>query len=182
MLAVVVVVSFITHAVLVAMRSPAPQPSGAVASATLHQGSIAPTNFTLSTLGATSTSSLAALIHHRPAIINFFASWCTVCQRELDAFGAYERQKSSNIAVVGIDTNDQNPALALQLLRNAQASAPVLRDTSNLTVALAYGIADLPVTFFVSASGRVVAEQLGAVSVQQLRHEQASLLHTVARP
>ena len=176
LIALVVVVPFVAYAVVVATRTASPQPSAAVASATLHEGSLAPTGFTLRILGATSSSSLAALIHHRPAIINFFASWCTVCQQELDAFGAYDRQKSSRIAVVGIDTNDHDPALAMQLLHNARASFPVLSDTSSLAVALAYGIADLPVTFFVSSTGHVVAEQLGGVSEQQLQHEQAALI------
>lgn len=176
LIALVVIIPFIAYAVIVATRTPVSPSSGVVASATLRDGSVAPTKFTLLRLGGSSSAKLAELVGHRPAIINFFASWCTVCQSELDAFGAFERVKSPRIQIVGIDTNDHDPGLAMKLLKHAGASYPVLVDTSHLTVALAFGIGDLPVTFFVSSTGHVIGETLGGVTLEGLRSEAATLL------
>jgi hypothetical protein len=62
------------------------------------------------------------------------------------------------------------------LLTAANVHYPILRDTSNLTVALAYGIADLPVTFFISSSGRVVSETLGGLTLAELDSKAKALL------
>jgi hypothetical protein len=52
----------------------------------------------------------------------------------------------------------------------------VLRDTSSLSVATAFGIANLPVTFFISSDGKVVAETLGQETLSDLRAEAKRLL------
>ena len=153
-----------------------PSSSGPPASTTLRVGSIAPTNYLLNLLGKDSTQSLAKLVRNRPTVINFFASWCPVCQTELNAFGTFSAHAPQRISVIGIDTNDHDPSAALRMLAAAHATYPVLRDTSDLNVALAYGIADLPVTFFISSTGHVVSETLGGLTLAQLNAKATMLL------
>jgi thiol-disulfide isomerase/thioredoxin len=172
---VVGAIGFVSYAVVDASNH-VPQSSGPTASTTLRVGSVAPTKYLLGLLGERSSENLAALVQHRPTVINFFASWCPVCQTELDAFGAFSHHASSRILVVGIDTNDHDPGAAERLLTAANVHYPILRDTSNLTVALAYGIADLPVTFFISSSGRVVSETLGGLTLAELDSKAKALL------
>jgi thiol-disulfide isomerase/thioredoxin len=171
-------VALVVLAVVLAMRYvPNSNSSDAsIASATLHIGSIAPTNFSLSELTGKSSASLAALVHGKAAVINFFASWCPVCQKELDAFGSYSRHKPAGLEIVGIDTNDTSLANSRQLLAKAGAAYPVLVDTSGLSVAIAYGVDPLPVTFFVSAKGKIVSESVGGLTLAQLRERGASAL------
>jgi len=171
-------VALVVLAVVVAMRYvPKSNNSDAsIASATLHIGSSAPVNFSLSELTGKSSTSLSALVHGKAAVINFFASWCPVCQKELDAFGSYSRHKPAGLEIIGIDTNETSPATSRQLLAKAGAVYPVLVDTSSLSVALAYGVDPLPVTFFVSANGKVVSESVGGLSLAQLRKEGANAL------
>jgi thiol-disulfide isomerase/thioredoxin len=147
-----------------------------IASATLHIGSVAPTKFTLEELTGSTTKSLAALVHGRPAIINFFASWCPVCLKELDAFGAYSRQKPAGISIIGIDTNDTSLATSRHLLAKAGANYPVLIDTGQLSVATAYGVDPLPVTFFISSGGKIVSEAVGGLTLAELQKQGSAAL------
>ena len=150
--------------------------TNSIASATLHIGSLAPTRFSLDELTGSKTETLAALVHGKPAIINFFASWCPVCLQELDAFGAYSRQKPAQLSLVGIDTNDTSLATSRHLLAAAGAKYPVLVDTNGLAVATAYGIDPLPVTFFVASNGKIVSEAVGGLTLAKLRQLGAAVI------
>ncbi|MGH9103918.1 MAG: TlpA family protein disulfide reductase [Acidimicrobiales bacterium] len=97
----------------------------------------------------------------KPLVVNFFASWCPNCAKELGAFGAVSAQSSGKVGFVGIDTNDHAPATATSLLRKAGDRYPVGVDPQ-AALASRYLVAALPVTFFVSPSGRVVGEVYGA--------------------
>ena len=170
-----VAIGLVSYAVVVAVDRH-PVASGPAASTTLRTGSVAPTSYLLGVLGHDSTERLATLVHHRPTVINFFASWCAVCQSELNAFSAFSSTTSRRISIVGIDTNDHDPGAAERLLATAHVHYPVLQDTSELSVALAYGIADLPVTFFISSTGRVESETLGGLTLAQLNSKAKALL------
>jgi thiol-disulfide isomerase/thioredoxin len=150
--------------------------TNSIASATLHIGSVAPTKFSLEELTGSKSETLAALVHGRPAIINFFASWCPVCLQELDAFGAYSRQKPAQLSLVGIDTNDTSLATSRHLLAAAGAKYPVLVDTNGLAVATAYGIDPLPVTFFVASNGKIVSEAVGGLTLAKLKQLGAAVI------
>jgi thiol-disulfide isomerase/thioredoxin len=171
-------IALIVFAVVVATRYHPSSDSdpNSIASATLHIGSAAPTKFSLNELTGTKTETLAALVHGRPAVINFFASWCPVCLKELDAFGAYSREKPAGISLVGIDTNDTSLATSRQLLAKAGATYPVLVDTHGLAVATAYGFDALPVTFFIASDGKIVGEAVGGLSLSQLQEKGAAAL------
>ena len=80
------------------------------------------------------------------------------------------------VAFVGVDTSESDPHLSERLLANAHAKYPVGLDTSDLTVADAWGVEDLPVTFFLRRNGTIAAEHLGAESVNALSRELNTLL------
>lgn len=171
-------VALVVFAVVIATRyhpNSDPNPNS-IASATLHIGSVAPTKFSLVELTGGKTESLAAFVHGKATIINFFASWCPICLKELDAFGAYSRQKPAGISIVGIDTNDTSLGTSRRLLKKAGANYPVLVDTHQLAVATAYGVDPLPVTFFVAGSGKIVSESVGGLSLAQLQRQGAATL------
>src|SRR5580692_6821252 len=46
----------------------------------------------------------------RPLIINFFASWCTPCQRETPLIARFYRTEHGRVTVLGVDVNDSNSA------------------------------------------------------------------------
>jgi thiol-disulfide isomerase/thioredoxin len=132
----------------------------------LHPGTAAP-SFSLPRLGGGAPVVLSSL-RGSPVIVNFFASWCPDCRSELAAIGTVADQSVGRVAVVGIDSNDGNGAAAAKLLAAAHATYPVGVDTS-AKVASEYLLTALPVSYFVSADGRILGSALGPQSVASLR-------------
>ncbi len=177
-LSCVAAVGFIVYAVRAATR--ASQPGGVAvtppASTRLARGDSAPLGFRLARLGGGTPISLAALARDHVVVLNLFASWCPACAAELHAFATVARARAREVVFVGVDTNDTKPASALALLRHAGARYLVGVDTSSLAVAAAYGVENLPVTFFINARGRIVDEVLGAQTTASLSRRVAALV------
>jgi thiol-disulfide isomerase/thioredoxin len=103
-----------------------------------------------------------------PMIVNFWASWCTECRREMPALAAYARHQST-VTVVGIDMVDQQPAAALQLARNSSVGYPLLADPDGRLVGQEPLPRNpgMPYTVFVDATGKVVHIEAGALVKEQ---------------
>lgn len=100
----------------------------------------------------------------RPSVVNFFASWCPACRKELASDAAVA--KTGVVRFVGVDTDDTDPGEALTLLRNAHATYPV--GIGHAGLAESYGTGNLPTTAFLDRSGHIVAIALGAIPRRQL--------------
>ncbi len=134
--------------------------------AVLPAGRPAPA-FRLARLGGGAPVSLASF-RGKPVIVNFFASWCPDCRQELGAFGAVSRLDGSKVSFVGVDTNDPDPRLAERLLAKAGVRYPVGVDPDGTVASTSYDIAYLPVSYFLTGSGRVVGAAYGAQSRSSL--------------
>lgn len=99
-----------------------------------------------------------------PMVVNFFASWCSVCQQEVGAVAAVARR--SKVRFVGVDTDDFAPGQALRMLSNARATYPVGIGTGPLVIR--YGSNHLPTTAFLNRRGEIVALEFGALRRHQL--------------
>lgn len=108
----------------------------------------------------------------RPTVLNFFASWCPVCQRELGAIASVASE--GRVRFIGVDTDDDAPSTALSLLHKAHATYPV--GIGKGPLAEEYGTANLPTTAFLNAKGKVVALVVGGVKKDQLASMVAKLL------
>lgn len=95
----------------------------------------------------------------RPAIIDFFASWCDPCIQEAPAIERAARELAGRATVVAVDWSDSR-ASALAFLRRFRWSFPVLGDPSGKT-GYAYGITSLPTTLVIDSRGRIVERWLG---------------------
>jgi cytochrome c biogenesis protein CcmG/thiol:disulfide interchange protein DsbE len=135
-------------------------------------GSRAP-GFSLAPLTGTAPVDLDAIGEdaHHPVILNFFASWCTPCQKEtplLAEAAAAEQAKGAPVRFVGVDVNDP-PADAVAFVQKAGITYPVGVDPTFRVTSGLYGLDGLPQTFFIDAEGRVVGHTIGAVDHADLR-------------
>ncbi len=114
----------------------------------------------------------------RWVIVNFFASWCTVCAQEdpqLEQF-LYARPGGARTDVLGVLYGDsEGNGRAFQTAEGA--TWPSVVDGSGL-IAEAYGVGSLPRSYLVDPSGKVVASIEGAVTssdvVAWIEQEQSS--------
>jgi cytochrome c biogenesis protein CcmG/thiol:disulfide interchange protein DsbE len=124
--------------------------------------------FTLPELGHPGRHISLAQYAGHPLILNFFASWCEPCQRETPLIARFYRGHRRSVIIIGIDVNDTSSA-GLAFARKMGVAYPVASDPAPMTMALNYGVAALPQTFFLNAQHRVVKRMIQAVTVSDLR-------------
>ncbi len=124
--------------------------------------------FILARLGHTGQHISLAQYAGHPLILNFFASWCEPCQRETPLMARFYRSHRRGVIIVGIDVNDSNPA-GLAFARKMGVAYPVASDPAPMAMALSYGVAALPQTFFLNAQHRIVKRLIRAVTLTDLR-------------
>lgn len=103
----------------------------------------------------------------KPVVLNLWSSTCTVCTSETPAIESVARQLGSQVNFVGIDTLDPRRA-GLAFVKKYKVTYRQLFDPTAV-VADGYGIPGLPVTVFVTATGSVVGENVGALKTTTLR-------------
>ncbi len=117
--------------------------------------------FTVAALGAPGNVSLSQY-RGKPVIVNFWASWCDVCESETPLLASWYKQEHGKIALVGLDENDTS-SKALAFAR-AKGVTYTLGFDPLMNVAGAYDIAALPQTYFLNAQHRIVEHVLGTMT------------------
>jgi len=115
----------------------------------------------LPVLGASTQRTLASL-RGKVVVLNFWASWCEPCQTEAPllehAQGELERHRAT---VLGITYQDNSPD-SESFVRRYHLTYPVLRDTTS-EFASSYGTHQVPESFIINRTGRVVAISRGEI-------------------
>ncbi len=121
----------------------------------------------LPSLNGSGTVSIAKLAG-KPIVINFWASTCEVCKSETPALASVARSLGGKVTFVGVDSVDRNgPAMAF--ITKYHVPYPIGFDPQG-TMAIRYGVVALPVTFFLSPSGKtIMGENIGALTPSALR-------------
>jgi thiol-disulfide isomerase/thioredoxin len=101
----------------------------------------------------------------RPLALNFWASWCGPCQREMPALVDFARA-TPGLAVVGIAVTDK-PADSRAFAREYGVRYPLGIDRRGHT-ADTFGVTGLPVTVFVDEQGRIAQTAFGEQTREQL--------------
>lgn len=129
-------------------------------------------NFTLSTLGTASASSIhLAALKGQPIILNFWASWCDACKQEAPLLQqTWQRISKQGGVLIGIDFEDTADA-ANRFLSNYGITYPNVIDTSNGATAIAYGVTGVPETFFINPKGTIIHKEIGALSAQMIQQD-----------
>jgi cytochrome c biogenesis protein CcmG, thiol:disulfide interchange protein DsbE len=108
-----------------------------------------------------------AALRGKPALVDFFASWCTPCAEEAPTLRKLSAALGDRATVVAVDWDDAGgPARAF--VRAHGWSFPVLADTSG-TAGESYGLVGLPTSFVLDPQGRIVATFRGPQSEAKLR-------------
>jgi cytochrome c biogenesis protein CcmG/thiol:disulfide interchange protein DsbE len=105
----------------------------------------------------------------KPALINFWASWCEPCREEAPEVAHLSRALHGQAAVVGIDYTDREDS-ARSFLRQYGWTFPVLSDPDGIYGAR-YGFSALPTTIVLDSEGKVAATLRGPQSAADFRRE-----------
>jgi cytochrome c biogenesis protein CcmG/thiol:disulfide interchange protein DsbE len=103
----------------------------------------------------------------RPLLLNLWASWCEPCRSEMPLLArTWAADRRHRVIFLGLDQQDVSSD-ARAFLEHFHVGYPTIRDPGDQT-ARAYGATGVPETFFISATGRVVAHVIGAINAEQL--------------
>lgn len=104
----------------------------------------------------------------RPLVLNFWSSTCAPCKSETPALVFVARSVGRKVAFLGIDTADQRDS-AVAFVARYRVPYPVAFDPQ-ASAASRYGVPGLPVTVFLSPSGKtILGENVGALTTGKLR-------------
>jgi cytochrome c biogenesis protein CcmG/thiol:disulfide interchange protein DsbE len=136
-------------------------------------GSPAP-DFTLPALDGGSDVRLSDF-RGRPVIVNFWASWCNPCRQEFPLLQqALRDHRNDRLAVIGVTFRDI-PDDSRHFVSKMKATWTQAVD-DNHSVAKAFGVRSIPLTFLVRADGTIAARVFGFTSEAALAAPLAKLL------
>ncbi len=101
-------------------------------------------------------------LRRSPVVLNMWASWCIPCREEAPILNASARAHRGDVTFVGIDVRDLRSD-ALDFLREFRVPYVALRDPEDRT-SRAYGLTGVPETYYLDATGRIVAHSPGAIT------------------
>lgn len=102
-----------------------------------------------------------------PVVLNFFASWCVPCVREMPAFEQVHQELGDEVAFLGIDVQD-SATRGRELVDDTGVTYDVGRDPDG-SMLTAYGGVAMPTTVLIDADGTIVHLRSGETSVEELR-------------
>lgn len=109
-----------------------------------------------------------------PVVMNVWASWCVPCRREMPLLQEAYEKYGDRVSFIGVNHQDQRDA-ALEFLRETGVTYRSGFDPQGST-ARSYGAFGLPTTYFITASGRIVATKTGELTAAELASELDRLL------
>ena len=115
----------------------------------------------------------------RPLVVNFWASWCIPCRDEAPILNASARAHAGKVVFLGVNVQDLSSD-ALAFSREFDTPYASVRDRGNRTYE-DYGLTGVPETYYLDASGRIVAHVPGAISRTSLEQGIAQALGGAAR-
>ncbi|WP_158230845.1 TlpA disulfide reductase family protein [Frankia sp. CcI49] len=113
-------------------------------------------------------------IRGRPAVVNFWASWCGPCRAETKAL-VEMAQTHPEVAFIGVNREADGSAAARAFVRDNAVHYPNIVDERG-TVAARWNVPGLPTTFVLDSDGRIAARLFSAVTSASLNAVIAGLI------
>jgi thiol-disulfide isomerase/thioredoxin len=111
-------------------------------------------------------SSLAAL-HGTPVVLNFWATTCAPCIREMPAIESVHKALGDRVTFVGIDVRDSVSG-GQEFVKRTGVTYTIGRDPSG-DIFTSFDAVNLPTTVLIDAGGTIVATHTGALDEAKLR-------------
>ena len=111
----------------------------------------------------------------RAVIVNFWATWCKWCTREMPHLQrAYEEHRDDGLVVLAVNVGEQADEAVAYMKEYGYSFDVVLDEDKSVT--RAHGIRSIPVSLWVDKEGYVVRKKLGYMTEEEIREGVSELL------
>jgi len=101
-------------------------------------------------------------------VLNFWATWCPPCLKEIPELVEFHEQfQDKNAVVIGVDFEDIPLDELVEFTESYFMSYPILRTKPTAKTPVGV-ISGLPTTFLISPEGKLVARQSGPVTAKMI--------------
>ena len=101
-------------------------------------------------------------------LVNFWASWCPPCEKEMgDLQTLYQEESGRGLVVLGVNEGEE-PGRAAEFLSRKGITFPTVLD-QGMQLTTRYEVFGLPNSFFIDANGVVRARVVGPFSLDDMR-------------
>ena len=115
-----------------------------------------------------------------PLVVNFWASWCPPCLKEMPEFEQVASQREGEVTFVGLNVRE-NADTARALADQTGVTYDLALDTDG-AASRAFGVVNMPTTVFVAADGTITSVHTGALDAASLNARIDSLLAASTAP
>jgi thiol-disulfide isomerase/thioredoxin len=116
----------------------------------------------------------------RPMIVNFWATWCAPCLREIPRLNGFQTE-NADVRVVGIAVDRPDPVASFAATMGF--NYPILvgeADAINAAAAFGISVLALPITVFTDRDGAILGIHTGEVHAEHLENYRAVLADLAA--
>ena len=112
----------------------------------------------------------------RPLVVNFFASWCGPCEKELPDFARAAEALEGKVAFIAVNSQELSPGAGLALARRMrleESGITLAKDVGGRAGSLLHDALGrgMPINAFYDADGRLLDVSRGALLENRLREE-----------
>ncbi len=115
---------------------------------------------------------IAALGKGKPMVVNFWASWCTFCIREMSDFQAVYESMGERVAFLGLDLlgiEGESRAAAASFARQSKVRYPLAYDRGGLFYSRFSPRLLMPTTALIRPDGTIAHRQFGPLDAEALQ-------------
>ena len=98
--------------------------------------------------------------HHRFVLLNFWATWCVPCLKEMpDLEKAYQQMGPKKLIVLAVGMGEDKSSIR-KFTEKHGFTFPMVADTT-LEIARLYGVENIPITYLINPEGVIIGRALG---------------------
>ncbi len=113
----------------------------------------------------------------KPVIINFWATTCPGCVKEIPAFTElYKEHAEKNLVIIGVAMDYDPESQVREMVRRKQMPYTIVLDTKGELAQAFDQVSLTPTTFFINKNGQIVTRKLGEMTHAEMESNLQNML------